>query len=349
MRKGDRFIMKIAKRYLAAVLSFALLLAVPVAFTQEASAASNKTKISQPVQVISTVVNEKGQAETSVTSYSYDGNGLNNILVYGSGTSVAKTYDKNGYLLSEKRFDKLLVPNRESIYTLKKNGKPKLLQEFIISKGVSAPEGMTAYTYKNGKTAAATYASADGRETRITEFRKNGKLSRIVRTVPDNTYVYTYDKHGNITGSTSTLAVSGKTYTTVKAYKNEYSNGRLVKKTAAKAYSDGQILDAGSTVYTYDNGRLVKKIATVPDITWNTAAKKYVLNYTDTTTTTYAYKKGGLVKSISSSTVRTTGTATSAVGAKTTVIKYKKIAVKNRCVNAVRERMAEFNDAYVEF
>ena len=76
---------KITKRYLSVLLTFALVLALPLAATQEVNAASGGKKINQPVQVTVTSSNPKVTPE--ITTYVYELADGFFALQYGDKTS----------------------------------------------------------------------------------------------------------------------------------------------------------------------------------------------------------------------------------------------------------------------
>ena len=338
--------MKIAKRYLALVLSFALFFALPLAFTQEASAASKGTKILQPSLKIMSSSHE-GESSTAVTAYAYNNKGLMSAEVYQDGTQEAYAYNKNGYMTMRAYLDKKGVPQSQIVYNVKK-GKVQNVADYDLDDGKVTLTGYSTFSYKSGKISKLVYTSADGTRTEVATF-KNGKPSQYVTTVVNeyvnSQYVSIYDKYGNVTSETTVNKFAdGDTTTATKVYKNSYKKDKLVKTVWTRAYKASASSDArvtnGLDVYTYKKGKLVKadsaySFQSDPSVTYGT-------------THTYAYGKGGLITSESTAAVRVTPTESKVTGAYTTAYQYKKVAVDKKCVNAVNEAMKSYSfESYI--
>ena len=339
--------MKIVKRYLALVLSFALFLALPLAFTQEASAASKGTKIWQPVQIAETTVHYNGDQSFDGSVWSYDKKGLNTAVMYQDGYADVKAYDKNGYLTSETNLDENSKPNTQTVYDVKK-GKVKFDQSFSFYNGVATLDGTTKYTYKKGTLSNETYVSADGKLSDVKVYRTDGTLAKEFYTNSryegSITSVDLYDKYGNITSSATTSVYDGQTETYSTVYKHSYKNGKLVRTVSASTNRDGAIRPGSTTVYTYKKGKLIKYVKSVP---WEFDENNGVTE-SQTIAVTYTYKNG-LISGVNQSVAYSTASGSELYSTTTTVIRYKKIAVNKNCVKAVTERMSKFNDRYLPY
>jgi hypothetical protein len=327
--------MKIAKRYLAVVLSFALFLALPLAFTQEAAAAS-KTKILQPSLVIESYNYFDGTTGTSVEAYAYSDKGLMSARVYQSGAQDVFMYNKSGYMTSETSLNSKGVPYYQTMYDVKK-GKIKGITNFYIDGAKVSLQNVSKISYKKGKLSQVVFATADGKTSEIATY-KSGVLSRVVRVSPSGQTAALYDKYGNKTSMTQTYNWGSFTETDTTVYKNTYKSGKLVKVAWARteSYSNSTETDTatGLTVYTYKKGKLVKK-----DSATNYS---YIPGVTYGSTSTYAYTKGGLISTISSASVQTTATESKITSGDTTAYQYKKVAVNSKYVKAVKEAMEDY-------
>jgi hypothetical protein len=181
--------MKNAKRYLAVALSFALFLALPLAFTQQAAAASG-TKVTQLDKVITVSTNSANTTSTSVVAYAYDKKGLNTLRATQDNDGDiydrhAYTYNKSGYLTSDTSLSKDNQPTYQKIYTVKK-GKRKAIAEYYVDGAKVDLDSYTKIDYKNGKKSKVTRASADGKSQSVTTYKK-GVISKEV---------YVYDGYG---------------------------------------------------------------------------------------------------------------------------------------------------------
>lgn len=334
--------MKIAKRYLALVLSFALFLALPLAFTQEAAAASKGTKVMQPSTIVQNYVSYDGTPGTSLVAFAYNNKGLMSAKVHQSGSQETYAYNKNGYMTMSATLNKSGVPVWQTIYNVKK-GKTTSISEFDVDGANVTLENILNISYKKGKVSKRVYSDADGIYSYI-ETYKNGKIAKKVTSVAfsaDNNYqeVALYDKYGNITSSTSIDKGSFGTVTTTAIYKNTYKGDKLVKAVWTETQTDTSSTDvdtiSGVSVYTYKKGKLVKS-EKATSASWNPGV-------TNGTTKTYSYTKGGLIKSIASTSVTVTPTESKVSSSSISAFQYKKVAVNNKCVKAVKEAMEAYS------
>jgi hypothetical protein len=345
LRKAQRslirkefIIMKIAKRYLAVVLSFALFLALPLAFTQEAAAAS-KTKITQPAMEISSYSWYNGTPNTSFVAYAYNDKGLMSAKVFQDGSQNAYAYNKSGYMTTSAALDKKGNPVSQTIYTVKK-GKTTAIANYDIEDGKVTLEDAWQISYKKGKLSKKVYTSADGKTATIATYNK-GVLSKVVYTGPNYQEVELYDKYGNPTSSTAISKgfYDGATRTDTTIYKNTYKSGKLVKAawTSAVTYSNSSEVDVtnGLSVYTYKKGKLVQRVSAT------TFAADPSVTYGNTYN--YSYTKGGLISTESYVSTYTTSKGTEVEYSRTKAYQYKKVAVDNKCVTAVKEAMENYS------
>jgi hypothetical protein len=324
--------MKNAKRYLAVALSFALFLALPLAFTQQAAAASG-TKVTQLDKKIS-VSTYDGKTSTSVTAYAYDKKGLNNLSVDQYNNEImgkeVYAYNKSGYMTSATSYTAKDKPYAQTIYSVK-SGKLKAEANYSIDGTKVDLQNYSKIDYKNGKKSKVTYATADGKTTEVATYKK-GVLSQVVDVDEYGQTVELYDKYGNITSSSFVSKDGSSTKKTV--YKNTYKNGKLVKAAWVTAWSGDTDTITGLAVYTYKKGNLVKKVVATTE-SWNPGV-------TDGYTYTYAYTKGGLIKTVSYASTTTTATGTNVDYSRTTAYQYKNVAVDKKCVKAVKAAMEDY-------
>ena len=90
---------KYVKRYLSLVLTFTLVFAIPFAFTQEASAASKKTKYVTTSNTITYKNSDGSIGSTSTTNITYFKNGLAKTITYSDGSKTVYTRNKKGYII----------------------------------------------------------------------------------------------------------------------------------------------------------------------------------------------------------------------------------------------------------
>ena len=337
--------MKNAKRYLAVVLSFALFCALPLAFTQEAAAAS-KTKIKQVSQVTTTYTgtDENGQpfTSTSVAAYKYNKKGLNSSIVYQDGSRDHFKYDKSGRLSSETNYSNTGAVEYEVVYNLN-NGKVAVKNDYeFTEKGSAKLTGKTEYTYTKKKGRLKQKAFTPGNylsPAGVTTYKK-GVPVKYVYTTSEEHFVRTFDSNGNIASETITTADGGKTITDKYSYNNTYKKGKLSRVEVTYATDNGKVTYSGVYTYKYKNGRLTK--ATYTGKTKDKKTKKWD---TYSTVTKYTYTKAGLIKTISDTSVSTDANGTSSSSSYVTSIKYKKVDVKSKYAGAVKDRMSYYKDS----
>lgn len=225
---------------MALVLSVAVFALFPVAFTQQAQAASTKTYyvVTQSKTVWTT---GQGGGDTYYTKYTYNKNGLTTSAKYTDG-KVKYTRDSKGYITKAKSYDKSGKLQSTSVYTNKYNGKGLLKSSKVYDvKGKKktlsytakytyysnkklkkevlkyADGGSGTYTYyKSGRMKSSTYKDADGKVS-TTKYDKHGSMkSHKSADWTENHTVLKYDKKGNLIKDvyTSTSTFDGSSYTT---------------------------------------------------------------------------------------------------------------------------------------
>jgi hypothetical protein len=246
-------------------------------------------------------------------------------------------------MTSETRLNKDGEPYRQYVYTVNK-GKKVYEYDFTVNKGVSKLYQTKVFTYKKGKLSSVTTVSANGESTSVETYRKDGtKEKSLSFSNYSDFYKYSYaaiyDKYGNISNSTTTTTWGDNTTTRTDAYKNTYKKDKLVTTVHAYTNSDGKVFPGSTTNYSYKKDKLVKTVKSEYD----TNRDAEIFN-TENTVIAYTYKKGGLITGITKAVVNSNSDYSSYNYTETTVINYKKIAVDQKCLKAVNERMAGFTD-----
>lgn len=272
---------KLFNRITAVILSLAVFALFPVAFTQEANAASKK----QYVCTQSTTVYNYGDGtDTYSTSYSYSKNGLLKAAKYNDGESTKYTRDKKGYVTKIERYNSSGALESATVYKNKYN-KKKLLksqQAYFQSDGTSRLSYTATFTYyKNKHVKKEVYSYAEGGKDTYTYY-KNGKLKSNVYVSSDGrTTASKYDKKGNCKSYTSSNMAEKHS---VMKYDKK---GNLIKDVYTITYvEDGQSTTTkyeSATKYTYDKHKNIKKSVTTTKVTHPDGS-------VSTNTTTYTAK-----------------------------------------------------------
>ena len=339
---------KITKRYLSVLLTFALVLALPLAATQEVNAASGGKKINQPVQVTTTSTNP--DASTGTTTYVYDKKGLVKQELYSDGSRTDYTYSKTGIEKTWKHYDSKGVLVSEGVNKIK-GKKLRTSTTYGIENGQRVLRSTATYKYKKGKLAKRTSVSADGKESSVATFRKNGKMSSNTSTGPNAYSREVYDKHGNITSSVN--KDEDGTYTS--NYVNTYKKGKLRKQveTSTTADEKGVVWNTtqGTTVFSYTKKGLLKKAVatgtenftyTDEDENGNPVARTNTSTFTGTDT--YTYTKAGLIKSAVNTWVYTSSDGHTSTQTDTLSVAYKKVKVKSKVRKEVKKWLKKFSE-----
>ena len=255
---------KYVKRYLALILTFALVISVPfAAFTQKASAASKKTKyvVTQETRI----AKEEGENVTTVYNMQYYKNGLLKARIYKSGSKTVYIRNKKGYITTVNEYDSKGKLEDTWGYTYKYDKKGNAISQ-------------TDYYYDNG-------VKKIGSTTKFKNY-KNGKIKKETYVDGDYSWIVTYNKKGDVTSEVD----KGKTYSYTYKYKYKYDKkGNPVKVVRTYSGKDSEGSESSVTTttykYKYDKHKNVKKAV----ITKVYKSSNYT--YTDTTTELYKYKK----------------------------------------------------------
>lgn len=325
---------KFAQKYLALVLTFALVIAIPFAFTQDASAKSKGSKVYVPTKVMYTW-NNGYNVGSETTTYGYDKNGNNveTVNVDEDYTSVVeRTFDKKGNVETWKRYNKNGALTNEGKNTIKK-GKIIVSDNYYVVDGKSEISSETVYTYKKGKVSVEKTTYTDG-STSTAAYRSNGKLASIVSVDGGNTYVRRYDKKGNIV---SAIDVYSNGTSETWSYTNTYKKGKL--KTVAAKYTDekGVTTDQYTSVYYYKKGKVAKDI--------RTSAPEKDGSY-GVTTTVYTYGKGGVININSKDVYYDYNYGPSTYESNTAIV-YQKVKANSKNKKAVKKFAKDFQENYV--
>ncbi len=257
---------KAYRRLMSVMLIFTLVLAIPFAFTQEASAASKKTKY--VITKETHQYTEDGKKKTDVTTYTYNKKGLCTSVRYGK-TKIKYTRNKKGYISTEKMYTTKGKLLRTYTYSYKYNKKGLATREkkYLLTttrKGKKKELKFdTDFTYHKNKRVKS--ANITNRESYSYEFirydKKKGMTYDQVFWDDDEyfkeTHKLTYDKTGHVIKdvATNNYYLESDVFTTVttKTYKNTYDKHKNVKKsivTITVKDSDGDT-STSKEVYTY--------------------------------------------------------------------------------------------------
>ena len=130
---------KYVKRYLALVLTFALVFAIPFAFTQEASAASKKSK-KQTLYFVTKSATTSKASDGTVSKYiektTYNKKHLVTKNTWSEGKDGGKTaykYNKKGYVTSVKRYNKKGKLTEKATIKCNKKGLPVTAKWYTVN------------------------------------------------------------------------------------------------------------------------------------------------------------------------------------------------------------------------
>lgn len=256
------------KKRLSAALS--LMLAVMVfmtfqmAFVQEASAASKKTKY-VVTQSTFTAKYNNGETSKSTTKYTYFKTGLTKSAKSDDYASKFTRY-KNGYIKTVKSY----------------NGKGKL-------------ERTTLYTYKFNKkglpVTEKTYEVKGSRKTLLgtttNTYYGNGQIKKSVEKYGSSVFTITYNKKGDV----KTIINKSKQYYSKESFTGRKydKKGNPIKSVSTFYYKDGNDVYKSTTTQTYKNK--YDKHNNLIKVTETSVRKDSTGTYTDKYTNTYKYKK----------------------------------------------------------
>lgn len=257
---------KQVKRYFALALTFALVFAIPFAFTQEASAASKKTKY---VVTSETITYSSGTTYT--TKYTYFKNGLLKSRTSTTGSQMIYTRNKKGDITSYK----MKTSGGENIYASYKyeyNKKGLPVKQYEYSEYNKLVSTYNNSFYKSGKQKESVETLSDGNSTLTYKYNKKGDPTLIRYSsggyVTQATYSYKYDKKGNPVKAVSVDDVidGGATEksTTTTTYKYKYDKKKNIKRadiTEVTTYNDGKTRTSSRTItYKYKKVKVAKKL-----------------------------------------------------------------------------------------
>lgn len=243
---------KIFKRYLALVLTFALVLAVPFVFTQQADAAAKKSKtpkITQPVKVVETYKNDKGKTAKLTTKVSHNKNGFT-TKAYAKGKDGFKRvfkYNKKGYLKSYKYYNGKGKLEYKVSVKMNKKGMPVQAKHYDVAGKKSTLVKKVSFIY-SGKT-PVKYTVQDLEENTTETFDivfgeyedekesysegwaaniKKDKKGRVIsESDPESGVVFTYKY--NKKGYRSKLTAKGSDWKTVETYRTVKVTKKIAK------------------------------------------------------------------------------------------------------------------------
>lgn len=256
---------KYFKRYLALVLTFALVLAVPFAFTtQKADAAAKKSKKTTVVQIkksVYTYKNEKGKTKKATTTWTYNKRGFVTKVKTKGGDFAGRTvykYNKKGYLKSMKEYNKKGKLEYKVSVTMNKNGMPATVKKYDVNGKKSTLTETRTFQYSGKTPVNVVIKEADGTtQTVPIEFYdigvdkemykegfydsftldKKGRVKTETATWNDNdksTFKYTYNKAGYRIKSVEneTVVENGKTLkykwvNTYRVFKMSKANAKI--------------------------------------------------------------------------------------------------------------------------
>ena len=235
---------KQVKRYLSLVLMFALVFAIPFAFTQQASAASSKTKY-----VVTSMKSTDDVGKTQTTKYTYFKNGLLKTSSYSDGSKAVFTRNKKGYQTKFKRYENGKL-DQTLTYKYKYNKKGLATKQSVYDSDKKLIGFYTVTYYKNGKVKQEKYSQVGDKYELTFKYNKKGDCT-LIKTV-DKTlssvdkYTYKYDKNGNPVKESSVTTWKDNTgsgqSTTNVTHKYTYDKHKNIKK------------DVASYTYDYGNG-----------------------------------------------------------------------------------------------
>ncbi len=254
---------KYFKRYLALVLTFALVLAVPFAFTtQKADAAAKKSKkatVLLETKTVHTYKNAKGKTVKETTKYTYNKRGfVTKAKTSGKdgGRAVYK-YTKKGYLKSVKFYNKKGKLVYKVTAKMNKNGMPYEAKAYykdgkkfvldstttIIYSGKTPVKSTVKYV--DGETETEDFAYYDdfgeSKEWYTEGFAENIKKDKKGRVISEEdseegwVLTYKYNKAGWRTKVTKTLTKDFDGNPTNEKYVTTFKTFKMTKANAHKA------------------------------------------------------------------------------------------------------------------
>ena len=251
---------KYFKRIVSLMLALAVFVMFPVAFTQEAQAASTKT-FYVVTSATHTYKYDDNDSNTYKYTYTRGKNGFLKKSTYDDGHTVYKRNSK-GYTTETKVYEgKKLVETYTYVYSYGSNGLPKTEKCYYKPAGGKKTLNFTSkYTwYSNKHIKKEVYKGTDGRSTSL--YWKNGKIKSYsykgngeIKSIKE-----TYDSHGSVLTHKSegsdysitekhTLKYDKKgnpvkdVYTVTNKFDNETSTTKVTDTTEYKYDKHGNIL-----------------------------------------------------------------------------------------------------------
>ena len=272
---------KYVKRYLSLMLTLALVISIPFAFTQEASAASKKGKTKYVVKSEANVQKNENNTNVSTTEkYEYYKNGLLKSKTDSEGSKEIFKRNKKGYVIQKLRYDEKgqLSGWSENTYKYNKKGLPIKMNVYDVSEGKKELSYSVAYTYyKKGalKKEVITYPEG-GSETTV--FNKKGNITDRIYSDKNYTsikkHALKYDKNGNLINDTNNITWKDGTYTGSKivteSFRYTYGKKKTIKRsvnTVVVKYDTGETeTEVSTTQFTYKKAKVPKKYTKVFNI-----------------------------------------------------------------------------------
>ena len=258
------------KHLLALVIMLSLIAVTQLAFTQEATAASKKTKY----VVTSNIIIYDTHTGDAI-KYKYYKNGLVKAIEYPEGRNYRYTYNKHGYVASETYYHGQ-YPSERMTYKYQYNKKGLAVRKTAYYYGYNSEQKKETLdyvadisNYKSGmmKREKRTYSGGG-----IVSYTYNTKgditsLVQIDDSYNEYTYTYQYDKKGNplkVTKTSSSRSYgessSDITYT---IYKYKYDKHKNISKAhVTEYYMDGEHLpykEECTIKYKYKKVKVPKK------------------------------------------------------------------------------------------
>ncbi len=273
---------KHVKCIMALVLTFALVLAIPFAFTQEASAASKKAKKTTmylTTQMTNTSKDENGKTKKMVKKYTYNSKGFMTKETWKEGKDNGKTlykYNKKGYVKSVKSYSKGKLESKTTV-KMNKNGMPAVVKTYQV-KGKKKHTYTYNFVYSGKELIKINYKDIQEKKSGTINLKGEPAPSESAETevVTDNTNNVKYDKKGRIIEETysdtfSEVNDQGVTETTVFSNVWKYTYNKAGKITKEKVNT--------TSTLTYSDGTAAKTVKTSDTYTYKYKKKKLAKNY----------------------------------------------------------------------
>lgn len=229
---------KYFKRYIALVLTFALVLAVPFAFTTQKADAASKKKSKKVVFVAMTKqvgkdLDENGKLYKYTRKYSYNKRGFVTKEVQ-TGKYAWKTvykYNKKGYIKSAKDYDKKGKLVYKTTVKMNKKGMPAVAKSYYKDGKKWVLDTTRTFIYSGKTPVSVTVKNSEGKVDKVAiEFYEYEGVSKAdYKYVDENATKVKKDKKGRVVA---------ETYDTT-TYKYTYGKSGYLKKSSMKDTSDG--------------------------------------------------------------------------------------------------------------